>query len=304
MPNYKQPSYSKSSSNKGSPSSPFKGCKDYDECNKVAVDRLKDAVALLKDGQYIGALYMAGYVIEIATKAEFHRLAEKPVSLLICQDKIAKHIVGIGKEAKKAETAAEKKQKTEEELELKNYCHNIWVLNRDNGTLKTILSKFPKKFNEKPTCAVIIENQYPKHSKNPTSHNLDGFVLELKGWKDVFGESEVNPDYCKFMEHFHWSANLRYSIDTTKTNDKTLAVDPATVNVATAVTTSFFFLKEVLGIADKPLLEIGGKLLEIMEKLKLPSLVAKLKSINKDVHKSESEYIMSNEVKNEVNKNV
>jgi HEPN domain-containing protein len=42
---------------------------DRTELSKIARERLKDAEALLKAGRYEGAIYLVGYVVEIALKS-------------------------------------------------------------------------------------------------------------------------------------------------------------------------------------------------------------------------------------------
>ena len=43
---------------------------DRAELRKIARERLKDAEALLKAGRYDGAVYLGGYVVELALKSQ------------------------------------------------------------------------------------------------------------------------------------------------------------------------------------------------------------------------------------------
>jgi len=275
MQNSNQPSSNKSSSNK---LSPFKECTNYDECTKVAVDRLKDAVALLKGKRYIGALYMAGYVIEIGIKAEFYRLAKKKVSF--SKDTLEKVVVKITKE----DIRKTKKTNIEKWLSSQSYVKTQKLKDWISDLKETVFSDDPPKkaFNE--AFSVIIFSRYEQDDK--PVHDLKGFFSQLQDWKQLIGEQKFDED--SFDDSiWTWRTTLRYSINSEiNLKNSSLEVLEA-LKVGKAVKDSLSFLKKILVVLQcrdtwfKELNEIE-KELEQLEQIDKNAGLKKQDQIDKD----------------------
>jgi HEPN domain-containing protein len=238
---------------------PYKECQDCKECKNAALARLKDAIALLNAGRYMGTLYMVGYVIEIGVKSELFRLAETEIS----SDKMGKEILDYLSDVAwtKPKTETVKKQRRQQ---LEQLLGKIFRSSKGpivSKTLKAFLSdaNLPEEFSEIPASWVIIYNEYPrnpKKSKSPNTppkskaHNIGDFLDELSGWKNLF--KETPPDNNQYFDlkkrykfDFDWDTKLRYSFD----NDQILAQNA--VKAKKAVETSIDFLKDVLGLKNE-----------------------------------------------------
>jgi hypothetical protein len=240
--------------NQSPPHKEIKECGDYPTCKGAAVNRLRDAIILFSGKRYTGALYMAGYIIEIGTKAEFHRLANERVSPSVC-DKIVL-IIKEHSDYKESNSDKEKSSdhgKEKEWIGIKNtvgnYYNNYAVQrytpykgkkSNTSNTLMGFLERLKadptlENFLNQPVYQVIFGKRYTadkvredtnmkladESTKKPKLHNLEDFVGYLKKWKGVFGES-IDSTYDDFK--FYWSTNLRYSDEKIQEEDARKAI--------------------------------------------------------------------------------
>ncbi|GEM_PF-2718221 len=238
----------------------YEECHDCRECKNAALARLKDAIALLNAGRYMGTLYMTGYVIEIGVKSELFRLAEIEISFDMGKE-ILDYLSDVALTKPKNEIETEQRRQY-----LKKLLDNIFRSSKGPivKTLKAFLSdtNLPKQFSEIPASWVIIYNEYPsnpkKKSNNPNtpppkskSHNIEDFLDELLGWKNLFKETPPDNnqyfDLNRYKFDFAWDTKLRYSFE----NDQISAQDVVKAKAKKAVETSIDFLKDVLGLKNE-----------------------------------------------------
>jgi hypothetical protein len=215
--------------------SSYKECENYEECKNVALDKLRDAIALFKGERYTGVLYMVGYVIEIGIKAEFLRLANEPVSFDGNKFKdMMKYLAGNMPPKKPVKDWLDEfsfPPKTIKEL-------FICVEN-----LVSFCSSVPVK--EKPEFVVITQNRYPKTDQG--FHDIGNFLNVLQGWRKILGWEDFEPQKYNIK---NWNVNMRYSYGSSETTLE---------DAKEALETSLDFLKEVL--------KMESELSEIREQL-------------------------------------
>ncbi|MDM8558998.1 hypothetical protein [Candidatus Parabeggiatoa sp. HSG14] len=212
----------------------YEECKNYEECKKVALDRLKDAIVLFKGERYTATLYMVGYVIEIAIKAEFFRIANKEISFDREQlKKIIKHLV--------TEKASQNKSVIKWLSSTFSFPPtNLYELFVFFGKIAELHSSV----KETPVFTVITQNRYSKTEKG--FHDIEKFLEALKGWKEILGEEGFD---SKIYNLKNWKVEIRYSyLSETTLEDAKEALEKS-VN----------FLKDVL--------KLGNELVQIREEL-------------------------------------
>ncbi len=229
-------------------------CNNYEECKKVALDRLRDAIALFKGERYTGTLYMAGYVIEIGIKAELYRLANKEISCDGSQLKdIIEHLTeGITPKKSLKDWLYEFPFPPKTLYELFVFFDNIASL---HSSVKTT-----------PKFTVIKENKYPK-TKEGAFHNIPKFLEALNGWKKILNEGDFNSKTYNIKD---WKVEIRYSYPSV---DKTILEDDA----KKALEISLRFLEEVL--------KIGNEIVQIraeIERITKQFVIIKQEFINKE----------------------
>ncbi len=210
----------------------YKECENYHECKNAALEKLEDAVALFDRERYTGAVYMAGYVIEIGTKAAFYKLANEAVSFEEGKFReIMEHLWG-GTSPKKEVADFFKTfsfpPRTPKDLLL--FLKNIVLVSKS-------LKDFPQQADG---FSVIIHNRYPKQKEG--YHDLKGFLDELQKWKDLLHGEQADGRQSFDSGKYHlpgWGTKIRYS------NDKTSARD-----ALEAVKKAMNFIKEVLEVDD------------------------------------------------------
>jgi len=234
--------------------SSYQECNNYEECKKVALDRLRDAIVLFKGERYTATLYMVGDVIEIGIKAEFFRLANKEISFDGNQLKnIMEHLT---------EKASPKKS-------VKNWLDKFSFPPKTLNGLFVFLEKiseFHSSVKETPRFTVITQNRYSKTEEG--FHDLGKFLEALQGWKKILGDESFG---SKTYNLKNWKVEIRYSYPSV---DKTILKDDA----KEALEISLRFLEEVL--------KIGNELVQIRKEIELitkqGSIRKKLELINKE----------------------
>jgi hypothetical protein len=209
----------------------YKECENYQECKNTALERLGDAVALFDRERYTGAVYMAGYVIEIGTKAAFYKLANEEVSFE--EGKFREIMEHLWETTPKKEVTNFFKTfsfppRTPKDLLL--FLKNIVLVSNS-------LKEFPQQV---PGFSVIIHNRYPKQKEG--YHDLKGFLDELQAWKNLLHDGQTDGRQPFDSGKYHlpdWDTKIRYS------NDKTSARD-----ALEAVKKAMNFIKEVLEVDD------------------------------------------------------
>jgi len=237
----------------------YQECKDYEQCKKVALDRLMDAIVLFNRERYTATLYMVGYVIEIGIKAEFFRLANKEISF--DQDKLKKiidHLIvndkgtnlSLPKDVKKWLCTFSFPPKTLYELLV------FW---------EKIVSLHSSVKGES-RFTVIMQNRYPKNTDG-SFHDTNKFLKALNGWKKILDGGNFNSNTYNIED---WKVEIRYSSPSV---DKTILEDDA----KKALETSLSFLEDVLKIGDEIV-----KIRKEIELTKPSSIRKKSEPINKE----------------------
>lgn len=213
----------------------YQECNNHEECKKVALERLRDAIVLFKAERYTATLYMVGYVIEIGIKAEFFRLANKEISFDGNQfKKIMEHLI----------------EKTSVKKSVKNWLETFSFPPK---TLKELfvflerITEFHSSVKETPRFTVITQNRYSKTEEG--FHDLGKFLEALQEWKKILGEEDFS---SKTYNLKNWKVEIRYSYPSA---DKTLLEN----NAKEALEISLSFLKNVL--------KIGNEVIKIKEEL-------------------------------------
>jgi len=210
--------------------SPYTECQDYQECEKVARNKWWDAVALFEADRYSSTLYMAGYAIEIGTKAEFLRLADEPVPFN--GNELLKKMQDVHKgEKPKLDVLVEQWLETyphpprtlKELLLFLQKTESFFTKENSKGELRDI--------SKCDAFSVIIENRSPKQ-KGGSFHNTKDFLYQLLKWKERLGQPVFNPALYILPD---WDTDMRYSNHNTSEQDALKAVE-----------TSLSFLKDVL----------------------------------------------------------
>jgi HEPN domain-containing protein len=243
--------------------SPYTECQDHQECGKVARDKWWDAVALFEADRYSSTLYMAGYAIEIGIKAEFHRLADEPVTFN-------------GNELLKKMQDVHKGENPELELAVKQWLETYPHPPRTLKELLLFLQKTESFFTRGntreelrptykcPAFSVIIENRSPKGGG--TLHNTEGFLGELKTWKEKLGQPTFHSELYILP---YWNTEMRYSNHDTSEQD-----------ALKAVKTALSFLKEVLIIGPEDVREMEEKLNQLAPQNQLAPIDGNLQVVN------------------------
>jgi len=232
----------------------YQECKNYEECKKVALDRLQDAIILFKGERYTATLYMVGYVIEIGIKAEFFRLANKEISFDGNQFKnIIEHLI---------EKASPKKSFKDwlDEFSFPPKTLKEWFVFLEKITEFYNLVKGTSRFT------VIVQNRHPKTEEG--FHNIGKFLEALQGWKKILGDKYFD---SKNYNLKNWKVEIRYSYPSV---EKIILEDEA----KKALENSLIFLEDVL--------KIGNELVQIRQEIELitkqGSIRKKQEFINKE----------------------
>jgi len=200
-------------------------CQNYEECKKVALDRLRDAIVLFKAERYTGTLYMAGYVIEIGIKAEFFRLANKRISFN--GDKL-KDIM---------------EYLTEKASPKKSFKNWLDIFSFPPKTLNELfiflerITEFYSSVKETSRFKVITQNRYPKENEG-SFHDIKRFYEELKGWKKILEEDDFGSKTYNIKD---WKVEIRYSYPSEITLE----------DAKQALETALNFLKDVLKMENE-----------------------------------------------------
>ncbi len=174
-------------------------CKTNEECKKVALDRFIDSFILFKGERYQATVYMAGYAIEIAIKAEFKRLIDKEIDKRKIIDIInfLAEQQSINKEIKGWFNSTHFSYPPKTLLQLFEFFTKITLLHNsmhNNAYFKIIIN--PK-------------NSYQKRDKNDSFHNLSNYFEMLNKWKNVLYDEYSEQNNYDFK---NWKVEMRYSV--------------------------------------------------------------------------------------------
>ncbi|OQX18502.1 MAG: hypothetical protein BWK80_38075 [Desulfobacteraceae bacterium IS3] len=209
-------------------------CSSARSCKEAAFDRFKDAFALYEKQRYLAVVYMAGYVIELGIKSEFHKLKNF-------------QLTEINYKAKDIVQDLFKGYFTDNKLPdwIKNFAFpltlfdflsfisNIADLTPEKSE-KPLLKNYIKKSN---AFSVVLSNrQLPDKDVSSKFHDISGFLSELNDWRKRVGEPTFSIEDYE-IENLGWGINLRYAGSVNTMNDE---------DAKKALLMVIKFLKEIL----------------------------------------------------------
>jgi len=172
-----------------------------EDYKKAVLDRLEDAVALYEKKRYVASLYMSGYVIEIGIKVEFKRLSNIPFS--------------------QVEGRLEQIVKILSDVSMPNFTTLLDFMKYASDVSGNFLGK--QKLDNRNVYKAIVTQKYdPPSGSDNKLHDINGFLQELKKWKETIGENEgdFETEHYDIKTKCGWETNLRYGSETQTNNSE------------------------------------------------------------------------------------
>lgn len=189
-------------------------CEKASKYKVVALNRLKDAVALYEEGRYLGTIYMAGYVIEIGVRSEFYRLSSASLN--------ERMIADILKELYKPPSLP---------LTLLGFLN--FIVDKEKQKIESLRSIKVK---------AIVQGRIIDDDSSSKYHNITKYLETLQEWKKLFSEPPFSLEDYQIDKTHGWDTSLRYE-DEAKVNNINIETDE---KARSAILMSIKFLKKIV----------------------------------------------------------